>query len=108
MDGGTAWNIDLKDAIDRCLEIVDDEEHVVVDIAITEYEVIPILDKIGKTITNYQRSRSLNKYYKVINDIIEFARSRPNVNYRHFFKPNQELGNWKAELSFSNSTTWEF
>ena len=35
MDGGTVWNIDLKDAVDKCLEIVDDEEHVVLDIAIT-------------------------------------------------------------------------
>ena len=59
MDGGTVWNIDLKDAIDRCLEVVDDEEHIVLDIAITENEVIPTWDKTGKTITNYSRNRSI-------------------------------------------------
>jgi len=37
MDGGTVWNVNLKDAVDKCLEIVPDEEHVVLDIAITEF-----------------------------------------------------------------------
>jgi predicted acylesterase/phospholipase RssA len=37
MDGGTTWNINLKDAVDRCLEVVDDESHVVLDIVMTEF-----------------------------------------------------------------------
>jgi len=54
------------------------------------------------------RRRAIHKYYKTMNDIAEFARSRPNVNYRHFFKPSEELGGTKDELDFRNSTTWRF
>lgn len=43
-----------------------------------------------------------------MNDIAEFARSRPNVNYRHFFEPSESLGGVKDELDFRNSTTWRF
>ena len=43
-----------------------------------------------------------------MNDVAEFARSRPNVNYRHFFKPSEELGGVKDELDFRNETTWRF
>jgi len=43
-----------------------------------------------------------------MNDIAEFSKSRPNVNYRHFFKPSESLGGSKAELDFRNETTWFF
>jgi len=49
MDGGTVWNVNIKDAIDKCLEIVDDEEHVVLDVAITEFINIEQLEESGKT-----------------------------------------------------------
>lgn len=108
MDGGTVWNINIKDAVDKCLTVVDDEEHVVLDIAITESEWLEKRDKTGNTISNYSRKRSINSYYKVMNDISEFARARPNVNYRHFFRPREPLGTWRDELDFRNETTWKF
>ena len=108
MDGGTAWNVNLVNAVDKCLEIVDDEEHVVVDIAITEFINMEKIEEVGKSYDAYSRARQIGKYYKTINDVAEFARSRPNVNYRHFFKPSQELGGTKAELDFRNETTWKF
>jgi len=37
MDGGTVWNLNLIDAVDKCLEIVDDQEHVVLDVIMTEF-----------------------------------------------------------------------
>lgn len=108
MDGGTVWNVNLKDAVDKCLEIVDDEEHVVVDVAITEFINMKELEKTGKSYDNFGRQRAIRKYYKTMNDVAEFAKSRPNVNYRHFFKPSEELGGSMAELDFRNSTTWRF
>lgn len=53
MDGGTVWNLNLKDAVDRCLEIVDDEEHVVLDIAITEFVNMEQIEETGTTYDNY-------------------------------------------------------
>ena len=43
-----------------------------------------------------------------MNDVAEFARSRPNVNYRHFFKPSEELGGWRQAFDVRNETTWRF
>ena len=34
MDGGTVWNINLVSAIDRCMELVDDESQIVLDIVV--------------------------------------------------------------------------
>lgn len=34
MDGMTAWNTNLSSAITRCLEVVDDESKITVDVAI--------------------------------------------------------------------------
>ena len=55
MDGGTVWNVNIKDAVDKCLEIVDDEEHVVVDVAITEFLSLDEKEKTGKTYDNFWR-----------------------------------------------------
>ena len=43
-----------------------------------------------------------------MNDVVEFAKSRPNVNYRHFFKPSEYLGGVRQEMDFRNETTWHF
>jgi len=102
MDGGTVWNLNMKDAIDKCLEIVDDEQHVVLDVAITEFISMEQLKETSKTYDNFGRYRQIRNYYKTMNDVIESARSRPNVNYRHFFKPSEELGGIRAELDFRN------
>lgn len=32
MDGGTVWNTNLVSAVDKCLELVDDESQIVLDI----------------------------------------------------------------------------
>ena len=106
MDGGTVWNINIKDAVDKCLEIVPDQEHVVVDVAITEFLSMEQLNKTGNSMDNFWRQRAIRKYYKTMNDVAEFMRSRPDVNYRHFFKPSQSLGGWRQELDFRNETTW--
>ena len=34
MDGGTVWNTNLVSAVDRCLEQVDDESQIIIDIAL--------------------------------------------------------------------------
>ena len=108
MDGGTVWNVDMLGAIDKCHEMGFDDEHVVMDIAITEFINMEQIEDTGKSYNNFSRKRAIHKYYKTMNDVAEFARSRPNVNYRHFFKPSESLGGATAELDFRNSTTWHF
>jgi len=108
MDGGTTWNINLKDAVDRCLELVDDEAHVVLDVAITEAVHIPLWNETGCSATNFWRKHQIQRYYGKMNDVIEFAKARPHVNYRHFFQPAESLGHAWDEMKFDNATTWTF
>ena len=42
MDGGVIWSVDPLSAIKQCLEVVDSEEDIIVDIAICgDYEMRP-------------------------------------------------------------------
>ena len=34
MDGGTIWDIDILSAVSQCLNVVDSEEDIIVDVAI--------------------------------------------------------------------------
>lgn len=53
------------------------------------------IEETGHSYENFSRKRTIRKYYKTMNDVAEFAKSRPNVNYRHFFKPSEYLGGWR-------------
>ena len=37
MDGGTVWDVNIDSAINQCLEFVDSEEDIIVDVAICGY-----------------------------------------------------------------------
>lgn len=37
MDGGTVWNINLNSAVEQCMEIVDNYEDIILDVAICGY-----------------------------------------------------------------------
>ena len=42
MDGGTAWNVNLKSAVDRCLEAVGDESLIDLDVIMAgDHELAP-------------------------------------------------------------------
>ena len=40
MDGGTIWDLDITAAVQQCLNVVDNEEDIIVDIAICGDSVI--------------------------------------------------------------------
>lgn len=73
MDGGTIWNIDITGAIERCLnEVVDDEQHIIMDIEITEFlHDFDSIEETGKTLSNFERRRQIKQFYDVMDDIIE-------------------------------------
>jgi predicted patatin/cPLA2 family phospholipase len=55
IDGGTAWNLNLKDAVDRCLEVVPDESRIILDVIITEALDLPQWNSTGHSLTNLWR-----------------------------------------------------
>lgn len=63
MDGGTVWNLNLIDAVDKCLEIVEDQEHVVLDVIITEFLELNKEEKTWRSaLWNYNRKQEIRKY----------------------------------------------
>ena len=105
MDGGTAWNINLDSAVQQCLEIVENEEDIIVDVMITRTYTVPeeLVEK--NAIKNYLSARDIHKYYDNYNSLMGQTRAYPNINMRYYFQEARHTcpGN---QLDFNNSTTW--
>ena len=106
MDGGTIWDIDITAAIQQCLNVVDNEEDIIVDVAICGDSVVSNETEVSKdAIFNWRRSDTLHKFYRGSNRIVEQKRAFPNVNYRHLFLEKDAIG---LALDFRNQTTWPY
>ena len=88
MDGGTVWNTNLVSAVNKCMELVDDKSKIVVDIAICGHNEIMALNETTNTISNFLRYMDIRKYYKGMDDILEYQKTEPNVNFRYLFIPS--------------------
>lgn len=75
------------------------------DIIICQSAKLDILNETSDTVGNYLRYRQIRNYYKNLNDIVEFQKTMPNVNYRFLIVPSKSLGSIKTEISFNNATT---
>ena len=70
MDGGTVWNTDPISAIKQCLEVVDNEEDIIVDIAICGTDTIKKKDETShNSLFEFFRSYQLHSYYNSANAI---------------------------------------
>ena len=79
MDGSTAWNTNLINAVDACKAKGFTDSNIVLDIILCgDHERHEETDT-GNAIGNFLRYQEINSYYKGMNDVIEFKRSRPNV-----------------------------
>ena len=101
MDGGTVWNTNLVSAIDRCMEIVDDQSKIVLDIIILGQSKLNKTEVNSNSIGNYLRYRDIKTYSKSAADIIEFGQAYPNVTYRYFFKSSKPLTSGLQEMQFT-------
>jgi len=79
MDGGTVWNTNLASAVDRCREIVDKDENIIVDVIICSDGKLEAINATGDTIDNYLRSWSISMYHNSLGDVREFRRAYPNL-----------------------------
>ena len=103
MDGGTVWNVDPISAIHQCLEIVDSEEDIIMDVAICSDNYVQAETEVSKSsLSNFQRTRSIRDSRNGTNMIDNALRAYPNVNYRHFFMDENPIG----APDFRNETTW--
>ena len=101
MDGGTVWNTNLESAVERCREIVDRDEDIIMDVIICSDGKLDTLNLTGNTIDNYLRSWSLSLYHKSVGDVREQRRSNPKVQYRYFFMASKPLDSSLELLTFT-------
>ena len=101
MDGGTVWNSNLEGAVERCREIVNKDEDIIMDVIICSDGKLDTLNVTGNTINNYLRSYELSSYHKSVGDVREQRRANPKVQYRYFFMASKPLAHGIEELNFS-------
>jgi len=84
MDGGTINNVNIQSAIDQCLEVVDDESKITIDIYICGDQAgVETEKKSGKTISNVLRNKKIRNAFHGENRITMDRESHPNVNFRY-------------------------
>lgn len=102
MDGGTVWNTNMDSAIDRCREIVgNDDESIIVDIIVCNSNKIAGANDTSNTIGNFLRYRDIKYYNQHMRDLFEFRQAYPKVSFRYFFQPSESLAWGPYEMEFT-------
>ena len=107
VDGSTATNINVEDAISQCKDLVDDEADIIVDILLCGGSpTTDEWDSDGKTISNFLRGRSVSKPYHGGNAIADAEQAHPDVTFRYVL--NQEEGFTSiGMINFEGDHTWK-
>ena len=108
MDGGTVYNVNMESAIEQCLEVVDDEAKITVDLFVCGPEPEPIEETgIAKSISNIMRSRAIHADATSTNTIADAMRAHPNINYRYLIYESSDTHRTGiSELEFNGEKTW--
>ena len=108
VDGGTIDNINVVGGIDRCREIVgDDDNSIIVDVmmtnSLTKHTWMNLSD--AKSYTLYMRGSELTTEARGYWYITEAMKNYPNVQWRYFIMPKEALPNYPViALSFDRET----
>ena len=105
MDGGTIYDVNINSAVHQCLELVEDESQIIVDVAICAPEKVVGFETVKNAAKNYWRSQGLHRKTNGMNAINWQQRSFPNVQYRYLFYYEDAIFS-PAVLDFRNETTW--
>lgn len=63
VDGGTAWKTNLISAIDRCMEVVDDESKIVIDVILCKGTKLTKEINTQNAVENYLRHIEIKNSY---------------------------------------------
>ena len=84
VDGMTAWNTNVQEAIDRCRKEVEFDSSIIIDVLICHpMETVPHWDEAGNTYENYMRVRDLRRRVHSSNAVDGVMRAHPHINWRH-------------------------
>ena len=108
MDGGTINNVNIQGAIDQCLEMVNDESKITVDVFICgdQKGTVESEEKVGATISNYMRNRNIHSANSGENDLKSDVAAHPKVNFRYLVYETIGHAGGLSELTFDGDKTW--
>ena len=108
MDGGTINNVNIAGAVAQCLEVVDDESKITLDVYICGDQTgeVESEEKSGKTISNVLRSRALHSARHGENRLQTDIKAHPKVNFRYLVYETVGHAGGISELSFDGDATW--
>lgn len=106
MDGGTVWNVNLVKAVSRCREQVSDDSQITIDIFLTITPLLVSYEFKENTIQNYLRKKAIGEFYKLYDDVVEFKRAFPNINFRYLVMPSEIMQFGLKTIDFSYEHTW--
>ena len=107
MDGGTVYGTNLVSAVQRCKEIVsDDESAITIDIVVTQGASIgEWKDKTSRS--NLLRYKEIKEYHDAIADIYVFKKAFNKINFRYYVEPTGPLADGLEMIDITNATnTW--
>ena len=108
MDGGASSNINVISAIDQCLELVDDESKITIDVMICnakeETEAEP--EPGANTISNFFRARGLSDSYVGPNVFRYDIAAHPKINWRYLAYEAEGHAGGTSEINFNGDATW--
>ena len=99
--------LDAMSAVEKCLDLVDDESKITMDIMLLDRFAIPAAElDDGDTLKNMLRMHSIKHYFKGLENVITTMQAHPNVNYRYILEPSGEYPKLWNLLNFGPENTW--
>jgi len=87
-DGGANYNLNFASVIQKCREYGYEDKDIVVDIVSAWHFHPPGKYEISQNAyDNYKRVQHIKKYHFKDNDVVEFIRAFPNIDFRYYVRP---------------------
>ena len=107
MDGGTVYNINIEGAVRQCMDIVDDESKIIMDVLICGAPEGPeAWTEDGNGWQNYFRGREIRKYYGNTDSLAYSMTAHPDLSIRYIIKQTVGHAGGLSELNFDGDFTW--
>ncbi len=93
LDGGVVWKMDVPGAIRRCMEIVDSEEDIILDVIMTAQTFLPEVDDVSDftTLGHLRRGLEIKAFHKEMKIVNNTLIAHPKVNFRYILGPSETL-----------------
>lgn len=103
LDGGVVWKMDVPGAIQRCLEIVDDESDIIMDIIMTAQSHIETAEHVREytTLQHFIRGMETREFHKAMKILNNTVIAHPKVDFRYVLAPSVSLTLNPLPLDFS-------